>query len=52
MKLEITAVVKDQKIIVTVESDDTDQCCLVRRTLCTALCNQVDALTLIEIKEG
>ena len=52
MKLEITAVINDQKVLVTVESDDKDQCCLLRRTLCTALCNQVEALSLLEIKEG
>ncbi len=52
MKLEIIAVISDQKVIITVESDNEAQCCLLRRTICTALSNQVDALTLLEIKEG
>lgn len=52
MKLEISAVVNGQKVVASVESDDKEQCCLLRRTLCTALCNQVDALTELTIKEG
>ncbi len=52
MKLDILAVIKDQKVIVTIESDNDEQCCLLRRTLCTALSNQVESLTLLEIKEG